>query len=207
MTDSNIVIRPMTKTDLKASAAIMAHAFRAKLVLLKSWTDKKIIDLILDVHLFDSSNFEGHYVATCQNEVVGILHLNWFEQQKNRKNPQLDILRLFRKFGIWRILITGLALPILDSKVEKDEMMVDHIAVHPDYRGQGIGAALLSFGEEQAKNHHHVIKYTLMVIGRNERAKRLYERMGFKINKICDHTISKVLTSVKKSQYMVKDLS
>lgn len=206
MTHSEIRIRPMTKADFKSSAVIMTYAFRAKYVLLKSWTDEKIIDLTLAVPFFDPSNLEGHYVATYQQKVVGVLHLNWFEQQKNRKNPKMDLVKLFRKFGFWRITITGVALLMQDAKVKKDEMMVNHIAVHPDYRGQGIGAALLAFGEEQAQKQQDVTKYTLMVIGRNKRARKLYERIGFKVNKVYDHPITRFFTSVKTSQYMIKSI-
>jgi ribosomal-protein-alanine N-acetyltransferase len=59
-----------------------------------------------------------------------------------------------------------------------DEMHINNVAMRPEYRGQGIGTALL----------HHVLaaaaglgarRATLEVRASNDGARRLYERLGF----------------------------
>jgi RimJ/RimL family protein N-acetyltransferase len=53
------------------------------------------------------------------------------------------------------------------------------IAVHPQFRGQGIGSALLQRGLEWAKETGTVRRIELTVYARNEGAIRLYQRCGF----------------------------
>jgi RimJ/RimL family protein N-acetyltransferase len=55
------------------------------------------------------------------------------------------------------------------------------IAVHPDYRRQGIGAALIKSAIEWAQSTLSVRRMELSVFARNQAAIRLYERFGFEI--------------------------
>jgi len=58
-------------------------------------------------------------------------------------------------------------------------MNIHDVAVHPDYRSQGIGSAL--FEEvEKVSLKRDCCKLTLEVLAGNERAKALYERLGFR---------------------------
>lgn len=59
-----------------------------------------------------------------------------------------------------------------------DEGHITNIAVHPDYRGQGIGTRLLLFLIEVARSRG-VTAITLEVRKSNVSAQKLYERMGF----------------------------
>jgi RimJ/RimL family protein N-acetyltransferase len=53
------------------------------------------------------------------------------------------------------------------------------IAVHPQFRGQGIGSALLQCGIDWARETGMVRRAELTVYARNDGAIRLYERCGF----------------------------
>ena len=57
--------------------------------------------------------------------------------------------------------------------------MIYHLAVHNDYRRQGIGQALLAEVEKRLKEKG-CIKCLLMVLEDNETAKRFYEESGWK---------------------------
>jgi len=59
-----------------------------------------------------------------------------------------------------------------------DEGHITNIAVHPEYRGQGIGTRLLSFPIAVAQSRG-INGLTLEVRQSNVGARRLYERMGF----------------------------
>jgi ribosomal-protein-alanine N-acetyltransferase len=56
---------------------------------------------------------------------------------------------------------------------------VKDIAVHPDRRGQGVGSTLLEAG--LAAIEPDVTRSTLEVRATNDRAKRLYQRFGFRV--------------------------
>jgi ribosomal protein S18 acetylase RimI-like enzyme len=55
---------------------------------------------------------------------------------------------------------------------------VHDLAVLPEYRGQGVGRALLALIELQARKRG-CVKLTLEVQENNHRARRVYERAGF----------------------------
>ena len=60
-----------------------------------------------------------------------------------------------------------------------EEAQVTNIAVHPDYRGQGIGTKLFSKLIEEIKKRN-VTAITLEVRPSNESAIKLYEKFGLK---------------------------
>jgi ribosomal protein S18 acetylase RimI-like enzyme len=55
---------------------------------------------------------------------------------------------------------------------------VSDVAVAPGGEGRGVGRALMAAGEEWARGRGYRL-LTLNVFARNERARRLYERLGF----------------------------
>lgn len=59
-----------------------------------------------------------------------------------------------------------------------DEAHITNIAIHPDYRGSGIGEATLSYVMELAKQLG-AEKMTLEVRVSNDVAKKMYEKLGF----------------------------
>ncbi len=206
MNDELMNVRPMIEDDFAEAVIIMMHAFRGKMVMLKSWSDKKIIDLLFYLPTFDKNNLDGNYVFTYEEKVVGILNLKWDEQQKIKKPPKFNIFGAIKRFGIFKLLFTILSLTILETKVTKDEMLVDYIAIHPDFRGKGIGSKLLDFGENQARKNKEITKYSLMVIGQNIRAIKLYEKLGFNIVKTTKLFFLRIFSGIKVYHYMVKDL-
>ncbi|MEW4282214.1 GNAT family N-acetyltransferase [Priestia koreensis] len=68
---------------------------------------------------------------------------------------------------------------MLDRETEEGDYYVDSLVVHPSYRGQGIGSALLQKAEELSGD----LRFTLNVELDNKGAASLYERQGFKREK------------------------
>lgn len=56
--------------------------------------------------------------------------------------------------------------------------LFEDLVVRPDYRGRGIGSALLAHVIEQARADG-VLRLTLLTDGDNERAQALYRKLGF----------------------------
>lgn len=68
---------------------------------------------------------------------------------------------------------------IVDDETQAGEYYLDSIGILPDFRGMGIGRALLlALQEHVAKAHHPCIG--LLVDYDNARAERLYQSVGFK---------------------------
>lgn len=82
-----------------------------------------------------------------------------------------------------RILTFLLVGWVLGSPVGQNEILVGALAVAQDMRGQGIGGRLMECILDFARSEEYE-RVKLYVIGPNERAKRFYERIGFKEKRI-----------------------
>ena len=62
----------------------------------------------------------------------------------------------------------------------KDDVQINNIAVHPDFRGRGLGEALLKHVLSRVRDEGAVF-VSLEVRVTNAAARRLYERLGFEV--------------------------
>lgn len=72
----------------------------------------------------------------------------------------------------------GLHLDDVEDECEPDEFYIDTLAVLPEYRGRGIAADLLRATIDRARECGKPAG--LLVDKENDRARRLYERVGFR---------------------------
>lgn len=88
---------------------------------------------------------------------------------------------------------------LIDKEAEPDEFYIDTLSVSPHFSGQGIGTALILASEDRARQLQHT-KISLNVHQENERALRLYQRLGYRTTKVIQ---------IYREPYfhMVKDLS
>ena len=99
-----------------------------------------------------------------------------------RQFYRLRAAALFGRFSPWRalcMLFNGLLLRYTPAP---DEYYVESISVAPAARGSGLGAALMRRAEERAVALGKR-RMSLDVIGENEGAIRLYERLGYRITR------------------------
>ncbi len=77
---------------------------------------------------------------------------------------------------------------LLDPKGVAGSPYIKSIAVFPEFRGQGVGTNLLSFAEDLFRNKsRHIF---ICVSSFNHRARKLYEKQGFKfIGELKDYII------------------
>ncbi|MCK5245518.1 GNAT family N-acetyltransferase [Candidatus Bipolaricaulota bacterium] len=132
---------------------------RCGLLLEHSLADDRIITAVLDEQLI---GFAGlHYSGR-----------EWFD-------PSVSQLLIVMRMGVFRVMTMGI---ILFKRPKSDVMHLDTLAVHPDYRGQGIGTqlidAIVALANAEGKR-----TITLEVEDINPRAKLLYERLGFSADK------------------------
>ena len=80
--------------------------------------------------------------------------------------------------GHWAAFI----LSFYEHKLPPGELYLDSIAVHPDFRGYGIGGNLLDAVESYARANDYE-RVVLNVIDTNLGAQKLYERKGYQVIK------------------------
>ncbi|KHD86815.1 GNAT family N-acetyltransferase [Bacillus ginsengihumi] len=72
---------------------------------------------------------------------------------------------------------------VLDKEADRGDYYIDTVAVHPQYRGKGIGTELIHHAEHAA-GQYGFSKVSLNVAHDNVRAKQLYQRLGYEEEKI-----------------------
>ena len=66
----------------------------------------------------------------------------------------------------------------LERTIPRKRAYFSYFAVKQEYRGRGIGSALIDYAEQCARESG-ITELTIQMERKNERARRLYERKGF----------------------------
>lgn len=151
-----------------------------------------------------ANGFNRHLCLTAvdNDRLVGVLGI----QIPSAGFMDVTLKTLQPYFGIpgslWRVAL----LAFLQYSPPAGEAYVDGIAVAPDYRGQGVGTAMLAALETWAAEQG-VWMIRLEVVGTNSRAQRLYRRLGFDI--LREQTVWPVgsLFGFRSSMVMIKPLT
>ena len=111
-------------------------------------------------------SYEHTYVALEHGQVIGIAVL-----YDGKIGASLD-----RQLEQW---LAAQGRPVsIDIEAHDDEFYIDTICVHADGRGKGVGTLLLQFAEQEAKRRGFT-KISLNVEFEKQRARQLYERVGY----------------------------
>ncbi len=152
------------------------EAFENQLkVAIKSYHSRK---LILNSYFM----FRSGIIAQSEGELIGIACIY---AQNSLLARGLTYTKLISQLGFIQGNWAAFIFSLYRRKPVLGELVIDGIVVRSDARGQGIGSRLL----EEVKNYAKVHKFScirLDVIDMNSKAKRLYERKGFKsLNSEC----------------------
>ena len=90
-----------------------------------------------------------------------------------------NIYNTVRVYGLEAVRVGVFALPFILDTVPKTDVYIDTLAVSADERGKGVGSKLLNSVIDYARSNGFY-RVTLAVIETNHKARRLYERIGFK---------------------------
>ncbi len=128
------------------------------------------------VRLFrDSVDTKSCISATVDGQFAGFLAFQTSGQEFYHLNPGA----LFTRFSPPRAVRVLINLALLANRVGPDEFMVDSLVVDRSARGMGVGTALMRRAESKARAMGKRTM-SLGVIGENEGAIRLYERLGYR---------------------------
>lgn len=87
---------------------------------------------------------------------------------------------LKQRFGTRAALWATLALAPLSRSEREGTLVLDGICVHPEWRGRGIGTALLAAADAYAATRG-ARQVQLSVVDTNPRAEALYQRLGYRV--------------------------
>jgi len=110
--------------------------------------------------------------------------------------------------AIYGLVGSGWRIPLLwflGREVDNDRFLLDGICVAQNARGMGIGSALMAaICTEAAKRGYSAVR--LDVIDTNWRAKALYERLGFVVEKTSSIGILRLAFGFRSATTMIKPL-
>ncbi|TDQ63357.1 GNAT family N-acetyltransferase [Phaeovulum veldkampii] len=113
-----------------------------------------------------------------------------------------DLVAVYGPFGgLWR----SACLSVLARETVAHGFIVDGIAVRPDHRGAGIGAALIEALCTEARARGHA-EMRLDVVEENIRARALYERLGFAVRRRISSRLTRLLFDFHGTFVMVRRL-
>lgn len=109
----------------------------------------------------------------------GLLGIAGFHATEGSLTGGICYRDLVSHLGIWKGTRAAAVFGIYERKPKAKELVMDGIAVRPDSQGMGIGSTLLNEIRKYAiqQGYHRV---RLDVIDTNPKARKLYERSGFK---------------------------
>ncbi len=115
--------------------------------------------------------------ALMDDRLIGFAGLHY--SRREWFDPSLSQLLGAARWGVFRVMAMGI---ILFKRPKSDVLHLDTLTVHPEMRSKGIGTqlvdAVVALANAEGKRH-----VTLEVEDINPRAKCLYERLGFVVDK------------------------
>jgi GNAT superfamily N-acetyltransferase len=120
-------------------------------------------------------NADRVFYAVIENNVVGLAGLHY----ENKNFIDVEYSNLRKHFNPFSSYFIYSIYKLISPKIREDVLRIDSLAVKESVRGFGIGSQLIDkvFQFAKSKGFNEVI---LEVVDTNPRAKKLYEKVGFK---------------------------
>lgn len=178
-----------------AAAALYWEAFGPKLVrvLGPDSLGLRFVERVIDAdHVLS---------ASCNGQLIGVIGFRSPRGGFVDGTPQ-DLRAVYGRVGaFWR----GLCFAWLARDVEPFALVIDGICVHPDWRGRGIGTALIEALCDQTRKQGYP-SIRLDVVDKNIRARALYERRGFCVSRERKSIFTALAFAFRRSLVMERGL-
>ncbi len=197
-------IRPYCVNDYDDVVNIMLEAFSKKISKFTNLTAAENVSLFKDLGISDFKETNSLLVAELDGQVAGAISLIWHGLKSTTRKSKKNNRYLIKTYGFLNLTKFIIGLLCLDAGSHKGECYVDYIAVAEGFRGRGIGTLLLDAGESFAIKAC-IDTYSLNVIGSNK-AKELYEKVGFKVTRTSRSILNKWIVGDKTIYKMIKYL-
>jgi GNAT superfamily N-acetyltransferase len=163
----------INENQLNQAMDIYYFAFKQKIKLLIKSKEKAV-----EVYK-KSLNADRIFYAVMENKVVGLAGLHY----ENKNFIDVEYRSLRKHFNPFRSYFIYSIYKLISPKIKEDVLRIDSLAVKESVRGLGIGSQLIDkvFQFAKSKGFNEVI---LEVVDTNPKAKKLYEKIGFKEKKL-----------------------
>ena len=135
-------------------------------------------------------------------EILGVIILSWYKQNQPKVRFQISKVLHYGFLTTIKLLVERFIFP---EKPKKGACHVAEIAVKQQARRRGIATKLIYHGKKIALKNG-LSKYTLNVESKNSAAFSLYQKLGFKIEKIHHNLLARWLMGVKEWYFMSQNI-
>lgn len=127
-------------------------------------------------------SFDNHYAMVIDQKVIGAGAI--FSGTRAKGFMLKDFLNIVRcyKFSALPVLLRGLRIEQILKLPTRNEICLAHIAIAEEERNKGYGQQFIRFLMDEVKKNSSNY-FVLDVSEENPDAQRLYERMGFNVDK------------------------
>ena len=140
-------------------------------------------------------------VALINDRLIGVAGMAF--KKRHFITPSRSIF--IEQFGIFSGLIKHLIYRTFSIRpYEPEQLLLEAIAIEPNMRGLGIGTLLITELENYAQQNL-LNSIRLEVINTNSKAKKLYERIGFKTTKVEHNFFLEKIVGISGISTMVKE--
>lgn len=198
----NLIIRDFKSQDLSQVANILADSFREMYLKIVKLSEEELANFIIETGEISPYAYPGYIVAEVKGEIVGLIMLSWFKQEKSKVTIKISKILHYGWVTTIKLLIMRYLFP------EKPKRCVCHItviAVLEKARRKGIATILLDQGRKIALASGFK-KYTLNVDAENKAAYCLYRKTGFEIEKKYRNLIARWILGEKEWYFMSQHL-
>lgn len=115
---------------------------------------------------------------------------------------------IFSFYGIWlgfQVLLRGLNIEKIIPPPKGNTEVLAHLGIHPDLRGHGLGSKMIHYFTKEAQKKGRKTT-SLDVSFENPKAKALYDRLGFRVEKESISNYKSKFSYVPNHYKMVRDI-
>lgn len=180
------LLRSDADEQLQARKLVM-EGFASKFVRVKL-NDRQLMELTQLVWRFPNARSQNRqYVAEVAGQFAGTMSL---VRENTSDEEGISLIQLGRQFGWANVMGLLTCYSVLEHNVASGEVYIDHIVSSPAMRGRGVGTRLLEMAKQSLGEGERL---TLYVAESNPEAKKLYERLGFRVVKKQKSHLKKML--------------
>ena len=163
----SVSVRPATREDARVIAEAVAMAIGSESAVL--YCGENYLDVLEEIALEKGTqySYENSLIASVGGVPAGAICGYDGALLYQLREKSLSIIRKYNP-----------SIHVPDDETEAGEFYLDSVGVLPEFRGHGVGTALLQAmtAKAHADGHEHV---ALIVDQDNPAAERLYARLGF----------------------------
>lgn len=113
---------------------------------------------------------------------------NWTYEQASIRIDELMSARVSRGYIVCdndNDTVVGMVIGRIMTYLDKKEIWLDELSIHPDYQRMGIGTKMLSYVKSELAKEPEEIKFIVLTTERGYPSVNFYEKNGFEVDENC----------------------